>query len=144
MTVLVGAALFYPGGYPDPFTQYEEIMPGQPVQKLQVYGCYKDYPDSYPPSSTCLLNYPDETVFKGVQAFAKDGIIWQITFFGGDLQVVDLIQHFGTPQTITLKATSYTLSWEDKIYAFVPLKAGHFNHQLRVLSVTFKLFPELS
>jgi hypothetical protein len=141
--ILVGMALAFPGGYPDPFAPYEGIMPGQPVQKLEVYGCHTESLESYLPSATCLLNYPEKTVFKGVQVFASEGIIWQITFFGGDLQVVDLIQHFGNPQTMSLKMASYTLGWDNRIFASVPLKARLFNHQLRVLSVTFKLLPDL-
>jgi hypothetical protein len=144
MTVLVGVSLLNPGSYPDPFVPYEAIMPGQTLGKLDAFGCYRHDPPTSIGGLICPIKRPEQSVFNRVHTITNNGVVQQVTFYGETLQVVDLIRHFGKPETIEVKEQSYFLSWGDTIYARVPIAARRYHHQLRVLFVTVKLLPDVN
>ena len=132
-------ALLFPSGYPDPFTPYEVIMPGQPASALNDFACIEDYPPSPSNIYVCRGNPGAEVIFSRIQVLVFNSTINQITFYGESLQVVDLIHRFGQPKTITLEKRHYVLTWDDRTYAFIPVSARRFAHQLHVLFITLRL-----
>jgi hypothetical protein len=138
LTLLIMWVLF-PGGSPDPFAPYEVIMPGESARALDMFACIQDYPPSSQGTYVCRGPSGDELIFSRIQVLVLDGTVKQITFYGESLQVVDLIHHFGQPESITLEKRHYVLTWDDGTYAFIPISARRFAHQLRVLFITLRL-----
>jgi hypothetical protein len=131
-------SLLYPDGYPDPFAHYAELLPGQPAAVLDTFACRREYPPPSLDTYLCGIHPEDALIFSRIQVLIYNDRIARITFYGSGLQVVDLIQHFGRPSSITVEEEHYILWWEDGTYALIPITARRYTYQLRVLFVTVK------
>jgi hypothetical protein len=117
LTVLAGTALAYPDGYPDPFAPYDEVMPGQPAKALEVYPCVSHVSLHGEGQHNLCYIWPEEAIFRSITATVCNEIILDLTFNVKNVQIVDLVELWGRPDTIDEVPRAYRLRWDEGIYA---------------------------
>jgi hypothetical protein len=128
--VLAGTILIYPGGYPDPFAPYDAIMPGQPIAALDDYSWCDPKHRSLAYNSITICP-PFEIV---VAKFDSD-TIQSVWFHTETLQVVDLVRHWGTPDSVHGEPERFTLCWrKQKVFATTK-SIARFTYQAPVSTV---------
>jgi hypothetical protein len=128
--------LLYRDGYPDPFIPYQTIQPGRPIASLKPYDCQTEQFPEHIKMRVCRITVEEDTPFSAILVWTFDGAIQKVTYYGDTLQVVDLIRHFGKPDSVTLYNQHYVLNWNDGTHAVTPISTRRFAHQMSVLFVT--------
>jgi len=129
--VLAGAALVQPGGYPDPFTPYADIKPGQPVSIFETHPCqaYSMMGDSE--EYTCVIR-PNDGIFDRIIVSAYESHIETVTFYGENLQVIDVVRRWGEPNRILSYESVYILTWDQGVITYTVYSKRPFSYQLSV------------
>ncbi len=123
---------------PNPFADYEAIMPGQSTQALTPYAC--QYPSTvYAVISTitqCHITLIGEP-FSAVTVIFGNGQIQQLLFTVNDaLNTGDLAGQWGRPDVIEKSDIAFLLTWDEGISAIATLDTT-FDYNLPVQSVWF-------
>jgi hypothetical protein len=131
----------------NPFPDYADVLPGQPVTALETraFSCWNDYnyyhshPENYDlTEESCILTPPDG-VFSSIQVMRLQGVIRQTTFILRDntLQVGDLEKLLDMPTLHSFYRTAYFFLPEDFVIAQTAGYIEHFSLFLPVWSISF-------
>lgn len=118
LTVVVGADVANPDPYRTLLDDYQAIMPGQPASALDAYECaYLNISSYFPESASYCQIEPASGDVTQIDVLMLAGGINRISFKVEHFAVADLIHHFGRPNVIKARGSSYLLCWSSGIIA---------------------------
>jgi hypothetical protein len=146
LVLVIIQALLYPDGYPDPFTPYAAILPGNPT--TVVTGQYSCDRELLAPvfqqepvfevsgQSSCAINANSDS-FDRIIVTSRNGEIRDVQFLAPKLQAIELVRRWGRPNRIQQAHHNYILTWDVGIVARAPA-GGQFSYLLPVRSVLLR------
>jgi hypothetical protein len=132
LLVLGGAALAYPGGSPDPFGQYEAMMPGQSVDSPALSSCgFEEMRLVRDMTGYCQLR-PGRGVLL-VTIRVQFDRVQRVSFNYGSLRYGDLVKRWGRPTTLELISTRddaviFHARWGAGVFAIVTPNDPRINY----------------
>ncbi len=100
LVVLVGSALRYTGGYPDPFALYEAMMPGQSINSSELSPCrFQEMWLVRDMIGYCQL-YPDASPFRLVTIKAQGDRVQRLSLRAYGLFYGDVVARWGMPDVV--------------------------------------------
>jgi hypothetical protein len=146
LMLVIIQALLYPDGYPDPFTPYAAILPGNPT--TVVTGQYSCDRELLAPvfqqepvfevsgQSSCVINANSDS-FDRIIVTSRNGKIREVQFLAAKLQAIALIGRWGRPDRIRRSTEGYLLIWDVGVVARTPA-GGQFSYLSPVRSVLLR------
>jgi hypothetical protein len=129
--VLASTALVQPGGYPDPFTPYADLKPGQSVTIFETHPCQTPYSMGDSEQRICVIR-PNDGIFDRIIVSAYESDIETVTFYGENLQVVDVVRRWGKPNRVLPYGRGYILTWNQGVITYTVASEHRLSYQLPV------------
>jgi hypothetical protein len=138
ITVLLSTAVMLSGDYVNPLTVFDALMPGQPKEGLAQYPHVCPYAVvsqyQYNDDALSCEIHLDEGRIHWAVVHVRQEIIYLYLSDIDDLQVVDLVQHWGEPDNVQKSTEGYAVQWHQGIYATVSTPR-RFTYQAPVQSI---------
>lgn len=106
----------YPDGYVNAFVAYQTAQPGIKLATLPSDTCGAHYASFATHEEQCDMALVSDR-FSRVTLTLKGGTIAKMSFMGNGVQVGDMIQQWGRPDSIVHQYGMYTLTWNAGIVA---------------------------
>lgn len=127
---ILGARWLHFGLQEDPFLPYRMILPGASDDVLVDFGCQSvaKPPAGYKivsPPSPCSIFPKSNSLYHLVTVETRDSRVSAVTFYSQFLQIDQLMQQLGEPQTIIRSKGkhSFTFKWDSGDYEVVAVVA---------------------
>ena len=137
VTVVVVMRLVMTGIFPEGFvsalTPYQWIQPGITVTSIEMVDCGPRYFSLHTREEQCDLNRVDGRLQRVTLTFQLDQVS-KVAFIGSGIQMADLVQLWGRPNSIVNTNGLMTLHWEPGIVAYAT-GGAHFAYQLPIQTV---------
>lgn len=134
VTVVVVMRLVMTGIFPEGFvsalTPYQSIQPGISVAASRAFDCGPHYFSPETREEHCDLNRVGDKLHLVTLTFQL-GKVSKVTFVGNGIQVADVVQLWGRPDSIDSEKGLFTLRWERGILAYAQ-GVNLFGYQLPV------------
>lgn len=137
MPVIMGELVIerwlHPGGYPDPFAAYADILPGKLlIDMLGKHTCERVFVMPGTDYTCTIQTIPED--FDRVIVTVLDGTIREVQFVPADLVVIDVVRHWGQPDSIKHMEQTCFMEWDSGMIA-VANPCQRFSYLLPVSQV---------
>ncbi len=135
--IKLASVLQFGGDYPDPFTRYDAIMPGQPASALNPYHCQmirnRLNGEIIPEHLTCML-LPKDGVFDIIAVDILNSQIKAIAFYVSNVELGDILLHWRPSDNI--QVTRSNVRWRNKYDIEVTGRDLKYHSQVQIIWVT--------
>lgn len=126
LTRLVMTAV-HPGGFVSALTPYQSIQPGITLDAIRPFACGVHYFSYETREENCDLTQVGLRL-RRVTLTLQGSRVSKVTFSGNGIQVADLVQVWGRPDTIVKENGLFNARWESGIQAIMPGEHGFSFH----------------